>query len=54
MAALGFQALRSKMPRTRGGCLGEKTEAGVELEEDEIELENFWGNAAGFVGWAAE
>jgi hypothetical protein len=56
MGALGFQALRSKTPRTRGGRLGKKTEAEAEaeLEEGEIELENFGGDAAGFVGRAAE
>jgi hypothetical protein len=54
MAALGFQALRSKTPRTRGGRLREETEAEAELEEGEIELVKFGGNAAGFVGRAAE
>jgi hypothetical protein len=60
MEVLGFQALRSKTPRTRGGRLAKKTEAEAEaeaeaeLEEDEIELGNFGGYAAGFVGRAAE
>jgi hypothetical protein len=65
MAALGFQVLRSKRPRTGGGRLGKKTEAEAEaeveleeaeaeLEEVEIELGNFGGDAAGSVGRAAE
>jgi hypothetical protein len=60
MAALGFQGLRSKTPRTRGGCLGKKAEAEAEteaeaaLEEVEIELGNFGGDAAESVGRAAE
>jgi len=54
MEALDFQALRSKSPWTRGGHLGEKTEAEAELEEGKVELGNFEGNGAGFVGRAAE
>jgi hypothetical protein len=54
MAALGFQALRLKTPRTGGGRLGKRTEAEAELEETEIELGNVGGDAAGSVGRAAE
>jgi hypothetical protein len=54
MAALGFQALILKTPRTGGGRLGKRTEAEAELEETEIELGNVGGDAAGSVGRAAE
>jgi len=51
MAVLGFQALRSKTPRTRAGRLGQ---AEAELEEDEIGGVNSRGDIAGSVERAAE
>lgn len=53
MAALGFQALRSKTPRTRVERVAEKTGPEAELGEAEIELGSSGDKAAEFVERAA-